>query len=352
MDQRRSDAPTTRRRRAPEPPAPQPAEAAQKTAPPAAPPANLTRVLEPAPKAAEPALDHDALRELTQMDASDFARLMADAVGTRRPRHRSGDQVTGRVSALGDKDVWIDLGDKSEAVMALDEVRGPDGRPTVAVGQQITAWVLSTRDGEIRLSRRLSGASARGQLEEAMTARVPVEGRVIERNTGGYVVEIGGVRAFCPSSQIARHVGDDPDAWVGRTLSFRVQQLRSGEAVVSHRVIEEAELREQAERIWSEIRPGQERTGTVSSLQTYGAFVDLGGVEGLVHLSKITWEDIEKPGDVLKVGDTVRVKVLEVDVPRQRLSLSIRDANAPAPAARASKGLGTLGELFERARGR
>lgn len=355
MDQRRSDATVTRRRRAaaeaenalptPEPTTVAPAARSSRAV------QTLAPIAAPAAKVAEPSLDQDALQELTQMGADDFARLMADAVGAKRPRHRVGDSVTGRVSGLGDKDLWIDLGDKSEALMAMDEVRGPDGRPTVAVGQPISARVLSMHGGEIRLSRRLSGTSARNALEDAMNARMPVEGRVTERNAGGYVVDVGGTRAFCPSSQIARHPGVDPDAWVGQTLTFRVQQIRGSEAVVSHRVIEEAELRERAEKFWAEVRPGQERDGTVTSLQSYGAFIDLGGVEGLVHLSKITWDEIEKPADVLKVGESVRVQVLEVDAARQRLSLSIRDANGPAPK-KSSGGLGTMADLFQRARGR
>lgn len=185
--------------------------------------------------------------------------------------------------------------------------------------------MLSTRGGELRLSRRLSGSAARDMLAQAYASEIPVEGRVSERNPGGFIIDLGGARGFCPVSQIDRFPGEDLDRFVGQTLSFRVTELRGGEAVVSHRIIQEASAEERAALQWATLQVGDELDGVVRSVQPFGAFVDLGGAEGLAHKSELGWGDIEDPSSVVHRGQQVRVRILEIDPARKRISLSLKD---------------------------
>ncbi|MCB9758753.1 MAG: S1 RNA-binding domain-containing protein [Alphaproteobacteria bacterium] len=310
---------------------------------------------EPA-RRASPAVDKEALEDLVGMDAGDFAALMAGMIGTPGPSHKPGDRVRGRVVGVSERVVFVDIGGKSEAFIARDEVEGP----LPAVGDTLDAWVLAVRDGQVRLALKLKASGDQDALIDAMEAGVPVEGKVSERNGGGYVIDLGGQRAFCPLSQIARRVGPDPELWVGRTLPFRVVEVGDGDVVVSHRVIEEEQAAAAVAKLRAELAPGQERQGVVTSLQAFGAFVDLGGIEGLVHISKLSWDRVEHPSEALQVGQAVGVKVLDIDPATGRVSLSIKDhsaaarqTRAPAPTATTGSGsLGTFADLFNNARKR
>ncbi|MCB9743045.1 MAG: S1 RNA-binding domain-containing protein [Alphaproteobacteria bacterium] len=309
---------------------------------------------------AAPQLDAGALDDLAHMNADDFAALFDGAAGLGGQRLRPGQQVSGRVLGVGGRFVFVDVGGKAEATVDIDDFE-ESGLPSP--GDAIEAYVVTAREGEVRLATRLRGPGVDDALKEAMDAERPVEGRVAERNAGGFSVDIGGKRAFCPVSQIAARPGEDLDVWVGRTLRFKILEIREGDVVVSHRAIEREEREAQAAETLAELRAGQVRDGVVSSLRPFGAFVDLGGVEGLVHISRVADKRIEDPSEVLKVGQSVRVRVLDVD-PGGRISLSIRDADAPrqAPAAAApradapksseSGGFGTFADLLKGAKGR
>lgn len=292
-------------------------------------PAPAVAAREPAPQ-----LDRDDLADLAGMDADDFARAFAQAMGetTIRPSLRVGETVDGRVVRITPADVFVDIGAKSEASIASSELADASGELSVKIGDVITASVLSTRGGELRLSKRLRGGAARDMLEAAYEAGIPLDGRVSERNPGGFIIDLGGARGFCPVSQIDRFPGEDLDRFIGLSLPFRVQELRGGEAVVSHRVIQEENVEAQAENLWATIKPGDEHEGVVRSVQPFGAFVDIGGVDGLVHRSELSWEDVSDPNMVVSRGQRVRVRVLEIDREAKRLSLTLKD-NAADPWA-------------------
>lgn len=280
------------------------------------------------PERAVAPMDRDALEDLANMDAADFAAAFAQAVGGASSTRslRVGQSVEGTVVRVGKADIFVDVGAKSEASIALSELADADGNPAVAPGDRITANVLSTHGGELRLSRRLTGSAARDMLAQAYEAEIPVEGRVSERNPGGFIIDLGGARGFCPVSQIDRFPGEDLDRFIGQTLSFRVTELRGGEAVVSHRVIQEASAEEQAAHQWATLQVGDEVEGVVRSVQPFGAFVDLGGAEGLVHKSELGWGDVDDPAAVVHRGQQVRVRILEIDAARKRMSLSLKDS--------------------------
>ena len=175
-----------------------------------------------------------------------------------------------------------------------------------------------------------------GLIEAAQTG-LPVEGVVKAVNKGGLEVEVSGQRAFCPVSQIDLRFVGDPSTFLGQKLQFKVQRADARDVVLSRRALLEEEKQERARRTREQLAEGAVFDGTVTSVQDYGAFVDIGGVEGLVHVSELSWDRVSKPGDLLKAGDAVKVQVLKVeqDARRgERISLSVKSLSPrPEPQA-------------------
>jgi len=275
---------------------------------------------EPAgPQTAEvdtPKLAGDDLMALAEMDPSELAALMDDAVA--RTALSVGDQVTGTVTRLGTDTVFVDLGAKSEG--QLDRAEAPD----VELGATVTAYVVAMGEWGVALSKQLQGAAAAELIEEALASGMPVEGKVVNRNRGGYEVRVGTVRAFCPMSMISRLPDLDPDAYVGQVLSFRV--IETGDkVVVSRRALQEEEAQVAAEKLWATVEEGQQHRGIVRNVQPFGFFVDIGGVDGLVPKREISWGGVSDPRSAVQRGQSVEVRVLEVDREERKLTLSCRD---------------------------
>ncbi len=240
-----------------------------------------------------------------------------------------GEIVTGTVVRVGREWVFVDLGGKSEGVIAVQEFKDEeDDSITVKPGDEVEATVLTTRGG-VRLSVKLQkGDQNMDVLRDAYESEIPVEGRVVETNRGGFRVDIGEQRAFCPISQIDRNFVENPEQYVGETYHFRIIEFNTeqGNVVVSRRIILEQERKAMAAQVREGLKPGQILTGVVKKLMPFGAFVDIGGLDGLVHISEIAWERIENPADYLTEGQTISVKVLKFDEDRDRLALSIKEA--------------------------
>src|SRR5262245_36551320 len=268
-----------------------------------------------------------------QTEPEDFATLFARE-GARRSIE-VGQVVAGRILHIDDETVFVDVGGKGEALIDRAELVDAKGNLTVAVGDPIEATVV--RSGEsIRLSHRLlQGAQAREGLAVAAETGLPVEGRVAAVVKGGYEVTVAGLRAFCPFSQMDRHRVDDAEALVGRVLEFRIARYdeRGRNIVLSRRALLEERAAQAAEETWNKLTAGIVLPGTVTSLADFGAFVDLGGVQGLVPVSEISHSRVVRPADRLRVGDAVTVKVLAVDQPRSRVSLSLKALDADPWAA-------------------
>jgi small subunit ribosomal protein S1 len=254
---------------------------------------------------------------------------------------RQGQRVRGTISRLTPTLAFVAIGGKGDA--SIDRV---ELDPSVELGSAIEAYVLSTKDGEIRLTRSLGGDATRELLDEAVTNRIPVQGKVVSRNEHGFEVQIsGGVRGFCPLSQIDHVPEADLDAYIGRSLSFRVLDVRGKEAVVSHRAIAQVEAREEADRALANIREGEVYDGVVTGLREFGAFVRIAaGLEGLVHLSNLGKNRVNHPSEVVTEGQEVRVRVLSVDIERKRLNLGIRQADDSGPASAAPTAPGRRAE--------
>jgi small subunit ribosomal protein S1 len=234
--------------------------------------------------------------------------------------------VKGRVIQITAESVFVDVGGKGEAWIERAELTDGEGRLRVAVGDEVEATVVSTGD-EVRLSHKLrQGAQARQALAVAAQTGIPVEGKVAGVIKGGYEVAMGGLRAFCPFSQMDVRRSETPDEYVGRVLEFRVTTFSDNgrNLVLSRRRLLEERAAQAAEETRKKILPGAVLTGTVSSLADFGAFVDLGGVQGLVPISEISHARVNRPGDRLSIGESVTVKVLRVDQEKGRISLSLR----------------------------
>lgn len=257
-------------------------------------------------------------------DSEDFATLFARE-GARRALE-VGQVVTGRILQIHEETVFVDVGGKGEALIDRAELQDEQGNLTVAVGDSLEATVVRSGDA-IRLSYRLlRGAQAREGLAVAAETGLPVEGKVAAVVKGGYEVTVAGLRAFCPFSQMDLRRVDDAEALVGRVLEFRI--ARSDEngrnIVLSRRALLEERAARAAEETRKKLVAGAVLQGTVTSIADFGAFVDLGGVQGLVPASEISHSRVARPADRLRVGDAVTVKVLTVDAARGRVSLSLK----------------------------
>lgn len=246
----------------------------------------------------------------------------------------TGDKVTGVVAHIGPNEVTVDLGTKHSGYIPISELTDdPDVKPEelIQVGQEIETYVMRVNDveGYVQLSKkRLDAVKNWDNIEEARENRVAVEGTVTEENKGGIVVNVKGIRVFVPASQ----TGLPKDAPMTSLLKTRVQ-LRITEVnhsrrrvVGSIRAVQFEARKAAAEKTWEEIEEGKQYHGTVKSLTSYGAFVDIGGVDGMVHVSELSWKRVRNPAEVLKVGDEIDVFVLSFDKEKRKISLGYRKA--------------------------
>jgi small subunit ribosomal protein S1 len=239
-----------------------------------------------------------------------------------------GQRVPGKVQKIEGPSTFVDFGGRSEGVIDTQELRDRAGTIQYAVGDTIEAFVASM-EGEVRLTMSLRGGSNTEVLREAYENGIPVEGRATGFNEGGLVVNLGGRRAFCPISQVDTAYCEDLTVYAGQTLTFKIMEFGgSGRNIVlSRRAHLEEEAAKRARELRDKLQEGAEVMGTVRRLERFGAFVDIGGVEGLVHVSELSFTRVEHPGDVLSVGEEIKVQILELkDLggDKERISLSIK----------------------------
>lgn len=295
-------------------------------------------------------------------ESQEFAQALETLEAEVKPDPEPGERVSGRVLSVGEEAIFVDLGTKAEAVIPVAELKERDGTLAVAVGDTVEAVVAGTEpSGAVRLRRRAGGGRAQisEELRQAFQLGIPIAGQVTGFNKGGIEVRVGALRCFCPLSQIDRKRVSDPVSWVGQKLDFKVIQLEEGssrrrpDVVLSRRAVLEEEDRKRAEEARARFVPGAVLRGRVTSLTTYGAFVDLGGMEGMLHVSEIAYARLSHPSEVLQVAQDIEVKILKIEPPRgkerhERISLS-RRALEQDPwqdvAARFPDGLETTGRV-------
>ena len=244
----------------------------------------------------------------------------------------TGDKVTGVVTHIGSTEIQVDLGTKQAGYIPCDEVSSdPNVKPEdiLKVGDEIEVFVVRVNDqeGTCQLSKKkLDGLKIWDELNTLCQDKTVVEGNITEANKGGLVANMKGVRVFIPASQTGVPKGGDMSALVGQTVRMRITEVnRSRRRVIgSIRAVAAEERRAAAEKIWSEIEEGKKYHGVVKSLMPYGAFVDIGGVDGMVHVSELSWGRIKSPADVVKVGDEIDVFVLSFDRENRKISLGYK----------------------------
>jgi small subunit ribosomal protein S1 len=259
--------------------------------------------------------------------ADRYAHLIEDY--THFPTVHPGEARQGRVLKVSGEEVIVDVGAKSEGLVPLEQFRDPWGRIRVAPGDVIDVIVEAATgaEGYLRLSHeRARRAKAWDRLEKAFVEKSTLQAQVVERVKGGLEVDVGGVKAFLPGSQTDLRPGHDLESWKGKDIQVRVIKLnrKRGNIVVSRRVALEEEIEDRRRNTLTMLAEGATVSGVVKNLTDYGAFIDLGGVDGLLHVTDISYGRVTHPSEVLHVGDSIIVKVLKFDPDRGRVSLGMK----------------------------
>lgn len=269
-------------------------------------------------------------KDVEESPEESFAELFEKS-GAPVERLEPGRRMEATVLKIGADWIFLDVGQKGEGILDKKELLTPDGTVGVGEGETLTVYFLSAAGGELRFTTRLGGPEVgRAQLEEAFRNAIPVEGRVEKEIKGGYEVKVAGARAFCPYSQMSLRRSETPEAFVGQTLPFRISRYdeQGRNIVLSHRALLEEEQRRQQELLKQTLREGMTVRGTITSLRDFGAFVDIGGLEGLIPISEIAWGRVEEIRDELSVGQEVEVAVKSLDWENRRFSFSIKETLA------------------------
>jgi len=251
---------------------------------------------------------------------------------------RRGDILTGTIVSIAPHEILIDIGSKSEGIVAGREMErlSPEDLAALSEGQEVPVYVVRPEDEEGNTILSLARAQADADwltAQKLYESGETYEGEVVGHNKGGLIVHFGQIRGFVPGSQLASDqsgAGTTREGqWnhlIGQRLSLKIIEIdrRRNRLIFSERVAVEEERRKQKEDLLSSLKEGDVLTGHVTSLANFGAFVDLGGADGLIHLSELSWSRVSHPGDLLRVGDEIEVYVLNIDAERQRIGLSLK----------------------------
>lgn len=273
------------------------------------------------------------------MDTNDQARNAAsgeesfadmfDKSFVQRSRLEPGQMVDTTIVKISGDWIFLDLGGKGEGYLERKEMLDEAGNLTVKEGDRIRAYFMSSENNEMHFTTKIgSGPEKENQLEDAWKNRIPVDGTIAREIRGGYEMKIGGtVRAFCPFSQMGLRRDENPADFIGKSLTFNIVEYSEGgkNIVVSRKPILEQEKRERKEALKASLTEGAKVRGKVTSIQKFGAFVDIGGVEGLLPISEMAWGRIEKVNDILSVGQEVEVIIIKLDWDNDRYSFSLKD---------------------------
>jgi small subunit ribosomal protein S1 len=266
--------------------------------------------------------------------AAMFAESERDKPRTKRPK--VGDLVKGKVISVGKDAVFVDLGGKAEGQLERDQVSDREGKLLVKVGDVIEARVVADAGGAMSLRTKVGrGPQASAELQQAFDLGIPVDGTVTVVITGGVCVDVAGVRGFCPASQIDNRFVEDLAPFVGQKLQFKITRYEPRNLVLSRRALVEEAQEKIAVETRKKLVPGVVLRGKVVGFKPFGAFVDIGGMEGMLHVSELGFSRVEKPEDVLTLGQELDVAVLKIepgDGPKKpdRISLSLKAlANDP-----------------------
>lgn len=245
-----------------------------------------------------------------------------------------GEKISARVIKITPEFVFFELGGKSEGFLDAAELLDSNGEMTVQEGSTIQVYCISKGDNQVAFTTKIGGGSstadaALAQLEEAWHSGIPVEGSVEKEIKGGFEIKLAGsVRAFCPFSQVGLSRVENPESLLGSRLELKITEFaeKGRNIIVSHRAILEEQLREKKEALKETLQEGMIVRGRVTSIRNFGAFVDIGGLEGLLPVSEISWARVEDVNDYLKPGQEVEVMITKLDWAADRFSFSLKGA--------------------------
>jgi small subunit ribosomal protein S1 len=284
---------------------------------------SATETLTPAPSATPVEGSNGLLLQIDGKIVPNYAATMVS--------FEEGDVVKGKVVRIDKDEVLVDIGYKAEGVIPSNELsirKSVDPHEEVELQEEVDALVLTKEDAEGRLilsKKRARFEKAWRKIEVAADSGEPVEGSVIEVVKGGLILDLG-VRGFLPASLVDIRRVHNLDEFMGQTLECKVIELNRSRnnVVLSRRAVLEEERKEVREQILGRLEPGQVVEGKISNIVDFGAFVDLDGIDGLIHISELSWSHVNHPSEVVSIGDDVRIKVLDIDRDRQRISLGLK----------------------------
>ena len=240
-----------------------------------------------------------------------------------------GEEVEAVITKITKEWVFIDLGGKSDGYIVVNEFVDDEGNITVKEGDTINAYFLSSRNNEMLFTTRLTGGTTGNKyLEEAYHNRIPVEGLVEQEIKGGFEVKIvGNIRAFCPYSQMGLRRVENADQYIGQHLTFKITEYgeKGRNIIISNRTVLEEERQKQKDALRESLKEGVTVSGEITSIKKFGAFVDIGGIEGLIPISEISWGRVEDINSSLSVGQKVDVAIKKLDWENDKFSFSLKE---------------------------
>jgi small subunit ribosomal protein S1 len=269
---------------------------------------------------------------MTEEYGDDFAALLDKS--SMGKRLYPGQKVRAKVVSVSEENVYIDLGGKSDGILDASELLDENGAVRVRQGDEIEAFFVTFEDGLMKMTTLIGGYSALSlnAVRDACEAGIAVSGEVKREIKGGFEVTVGGIRCFCPFSQIGLKGSAEENGYPGQTLSFKVlEYAEDGKKIVlSRRALLEQERQAMLEHLRETLSVGMDINAVVKSIQKFGAFVDIGGMDGLIPLSELSWDRSQNPGEVLSIGEKIRVRVTSLEWEKNRVTLSLK-ATRPDP---------------------
>lgn len=264
------------------------------------------------------------------MSDETFAELF-QAKTVSRTALQPGTRIEASIVGISGENIFLDVGGKSEGLLQAAELRNEAGELTASIGDRLQVFFLAARGGEMVFTTRLgSNQSGSRELEEAFQAGIPVEGKVSGEVKGGFSVTVAGQRCFCPYSQMDVRKVESPEEYLEKTLTFKIIEYgnQGRNIILSARAILEEQRQQAREELKARLSEGAQVSGVVSSIRDFGAFVDIGGVDGLIPISELAWGQTDRVEDVLSRGQQVEVIVKRIDWDKDRISLSLRETLA------------------------
>jgi len=287
--------------------------------------------------------------DMSSSTVDEFASLLAAHDSSTQKKMKVGDKILGEILSLGKEECFVSTGTTVDGLLLTSELKDAEGQLTHKVGDKVELYISQIKGDEIRLSKKSTQADAES-LEDAFDCMIPVEGKVTEVCNGGFRVSIMGKTAFCPISQMdSKHITQAAD-YVGKKLEFMITQFekKGRNIVVSRRKVLDQQKEESSAAFAEDHKSGEVIQGIVTRVEKFGAFVEVApGLEGLVHISELSWSRVNDPNEVIKVGDSLPVKILKIENPEGPLKISLSAKQATeAPWATANQQL-KVGDVLE-----